>query len=133
MEVHLIARNGSAEQNMVFFDDNKALWEKIYDMIDKSYESEYMDFLTSRITHKFDQTYDKFTKKEQIIESTTKDGDPDVYNPQQKENISRGLNSFKSMLNSMKDKYGDTWDDDDREIEKMMKHIDNSVFYRKYY
>jgi len=138
MEAHLIARNGSAEQNIVLFNDEKELGEELYDMIDSSYEEEYKNFLTSRITQKMDGDYAKFTKKENLNLITQKSDtkkltvaeqqeQKKVYTPDQKEVIIDWLSSLRSMLQSMKAEFGDTWGDDDREVEKLIRHLDNSL------
>lgn len=139
MEVHLIARNGTAEQDVILFKDDKVLGEELYDMIDKSYEEEYKNFLSSRITKKMDRDYAKFTKKENL-DLTTQTNDTKkltvaeqqeqkkVYTPDQKEVIIDWLLSLRSMLQSMKAEFGNTWNDDDKEMEKMMLHLDNALY-----
>lgn len=70
LEVHLIARDGSAKEDMNFFDDDTLLGETVYDILDEN-ENEYMEFVKAWIADKFNGQYAKYAKTEKINLSLT--------------------------------------------------------------
>lgn len=126
MEVHLI--NGTAEKNITVWNDNHNIGnQKLYDILD-SEENAYKEFLTKRIIEKRND-YNYLTKKEDILSGAnsqdSKEKNPEIVS---KDSIIYALSTFKQMLDAMRLKEWNSWDDDDKEFAAMIKHIDNSIY-----
>ncbi|MEI6773447.1 MAG: hypothetical protein WCL18_01055 [bacterium] len=129
MEVHLIG--GTAKKDVAVWDDNHTIDSPIlYDILDGE-EGAYKEFLTSRLAEKRND-YDYLTKKEDIlainpINNATDKQETNIEDEKRGAMI-EALGMFKKMLNTMKEKEGDSWDDDDMEFVAMIRHIDNSIY-----
>lgn len=126
MEAHFVS--WSAEKDMIFLDkeDNK-LSSELRDILD-GHETEYMQFLTTRIQKKWNQ-YDFLTKKESVIKTDpSKEKEGAGIDKIKMWNIIYGLESFKKLVENLKQAEWDSRDDDDREFVAILKHIKNSLY-----
>ena len=120
MELHL--NSGSSEVDRTIWNNNKTLWEDLYDFLDGE-ESEYLTYLTKRIKQKRKEL-DSITKTE-TINLTAKGNESKIEN-QEKQQMLYGISLMEQMIENFRESEWDSWlDNDDERLVTIKKILRN--------